>query len=112
MHLFGHISLLLTTAIHPQFRMLVVLLLNKTHAETVKSTLISEVKSLIGANSQSNESNNEVDNEQDFSKVQLVFRRMSNPVKRFQFYTKNIALSDLLSRTFVANLGIVCSFLF
>ena len=107
LRLFGDISLLLATAIHPQFRTPVVLRLKKTLAETVKSTLISEMKSLMEAYSQSSESNNDNHNEQDFVKVQLVFKRMSNPVKRFHFYIKNIALSDLLSRDFVANLSIL-----
>ena len=80
-HLFEDISLLLVTAIHPHFKMPVVLRLNRTLAETVKSTLISEMKSLMEANSQSSESNNEDDNEQDFFKVQLLFKRMSNPMK-------------------------------
>ena len=53
------------------------------------------MKSWMGANSQSSESNNEGDNEQDFFKMQLVFKKMSNPVKQFQFYIKNIVLSDL-----------------
>ena len=111
-HLFGDISLLLATAIHPHFRMPVVLRLNRTLAETVKSTLISEMKSLMKANSQSSESNNDDYNEQDFFKMQLVFKRISNPVKRFQFYIENIVLSDLLSLGFVANLSIAGSFLF
>ena len=75
-------------AIHPHFRMPVVLLLNRTLAETVKPTLISEMKSLMEANLQSSESNNDDDNKQDFFKVQLIFKRMSNPEKRFQFTLK------------------------
>ena len=78
----------------------------------MKPTLISEMKSLMKANSQSSENNNDDYNEQDFFKMQLVFKRMSNPVKRFQFYIKNIVLSDLLTRSFVANLSIFGSFLF
>ena len=89
-----------------------VLRLNRTLAVTVKSTLISEMKSLMVANLQSSESNNDNDNEQDFFKEQLVFKEKSYPVKRFQFYIKNIAFTDLLSRNFVANLSIVGSFLF
>ena len=99
--------MLLATAIHPHFRMPVVLRLKKTLAETVKSTLISEMKSVMEAFSQSSESNNDDYNKQDFFKVQLVFKRMSNPVKRCYFYIKNIALSDLSSRDFVANLSIL-----
>ena len=106
-YLLRGMSLLLATAIHPHFRMPVVLRLNRTLAETVKSTLISEMKSLVVANSQSSESNNGDDSKQDFFKVQLVFKRMSNPVKRFQFCIKNIALSDLFSCNFVENLSIV-----
>ena len=77
-HLFGDISSLLATAIHPHFRMPVVLRLIRTLAETVNSTPIFEMKSLMQANSQSN---NDDDNEQKFFKVQLVFTRMSNSVK-------------------------------
>ena len=84
-HLFGDISLLLASAIHPHFRMPVVLCLNRTLAQTVKSILISKMKSLMEANSQSSESKNDDDNKQDFFKVQLEFQRMSNPIKRFQF---------------------------
>ena len=112
LHLLGDISLFLATAIHPHFRMPAVLYLNRTLAGTMKSTLISEMKSLMEANSQSSESNNDDDNKQDFFEVQLVFRRMNNPVKQFQFHIKNIALSDFLSCNFVANLSIVGSFLF
>ena len=71
-----------------------VLRLNRTLAETLKSTLISEMKPLMEANSQSNKSNNEDDNKQDFFKVQLIFKKMRNLVKWFQFYIKNIALFD------------------
>ena len=46
-YLFGDISSLLATAIHPHFRMPVVLRLNRALAETVNSTLISEMKSLM-----------------------------------------------------------------
>ena len=81
LHLFEDICLLLATAIHPHFKMPVILRLNRTLAETVKSTLISEMKSLMEANSQSSESNNEDDNEQDFFKVQLLLKSMSNPMK-------------------------------
>ena len=81
LHLFEDISLLLAKAIHPHFKMPVVLRLNRTLAETVKLTLISEMKSLMEANSQSSECNNEDENEQDFFKVQLIFKRMSNPMK-------------------------------
>ena len=84
-----------------------VLHLNRTFAGTVKSTLISETKSLMEANSQNSESNFENDNEQNFFRVQLVLKKISHPVMRIQFYIKNIALFDLLSRNFVANLSIV-----
>ena len=80
-HLLEDISLLFATAIHLHFRMPVVLRLNKTFAETVMSARICEMKSLMEANSEICESNNENDNEQDFFKVQLIFKRMSNPVK-------------------------------
>ena len=111
-HLFGDISLFLATAIHPHFRMPVVLRLNRTLAETVKLTLISEVKSLMEANSQSSESNNDDENKHNFFKVLLVFKRMSNPVERFQFYIKNIALSNFLSNDFASNLSIAAHFYF
>ena len=99
LHLFGDISLLLETAIHPHFRMPPVLPLKRTVAETVKSTLISKKESLMEAYSQNGESNNDDDNEQDFFKVQLLFKKISKPIKRFQFCAKNIALSDVLSRS-------------
>ena len=72
-HLFGNISLFLAAAIHPHFKMPVILRLNTTLAVTVKPTLISEMKSLREANSQISESNNDDDNKQDFFKMQLVF---------------------------------------
>ena len=37
---------------------------------------------------------------------------MSNPVRRFQFYIKNIASSDWLSRDFVANLSILLAYFY
>ena len=72
-HLFGDLSLLLATAVHPQFRMPVVLRISSTLAETVQSTLISDMKSMIEADVQSSESNNDDDDERDFFKVQLLF---------------------------------------
>ena len=83
LNLFEDISLLLAMAIHSHFRMPVVLRLNKTLAKTVKWTLIPEMNSLKEPNSQSSESNNDDHYERDFFKVQLVFKRMSNPVRRF-----------------------------
>ena len=75
-------------------------------------TLISEMKSLMEATAQNSESTNHDNSKKVCFKMQLVFKKMSNPAKQFQFCIKNIALSDLLSCNFVASLSIVGSFLF
>ena len=49
----------------------VVLRLNRNLAETVRATLISQMKSLVDVNSQNCETRNEDDSEQDFFKVQF-----------------------------------------
>ena len=94
-HVFGDVSLLLAAATHPHFRMPAVLRLSTTLTGTVKATLISEMKSLIGANLQSSDSNNEEDNEQDFFKVKFIFKRMRIWLSSFKFILK-----ILLSPTF------------